>query len=228
MSQKKTQASPPGVTDPHGADDVVLIGDVVASRRAPDRLALHDTLVRVIEHVNGDVTALDPLVVTVGDEFQGRFATLGDALAACFGLRLRLAPAVDVRFGLGRGATQTLDARHGIHDGPAYWAARSAIERTKERASRAQTRTARTTYEPSEEDALGVGVAVQSALDCLDLVVGSLSTQSTTILGGLMDGRTQHEIAADLAVSPSAVSQRVRRDGLGVAVDTMTSLSRMP
>ena len=214
MSQKKFQASPLGDGDPHGADDVVLIGDVVASRRAPDRLALHDTLVRVIEHVNGDVTTLDPLVVTVGDEFQGRFATL--------------APDVDVRFGLGRGATQTLDARHGIHDGPAYWAARAAIERTKERASRAQTRTARTTYEPPEKDALGVGVAVQSALDCLDLVVGSLSTQSTTILGGLMDGRTQHEIAADLAVSPSAVSQRVRRDGLGVAVDTMASLSRMP
>ena len=48
-----------------------------------------------------------------------------------------------------------------------------------------------------------------------DEIVGGLSARSLSVLRGLLDGRTQREIADELGISPSAVSQRVRADGLG-------------
>lgn len=205
---------------------VALIGDIVSSRSARDRQALHARVEESLAAVNRSGAVVDPAVITLGDEFQGVYATLGDALQAAFRIRLRLHP-IDVRFGLGRGTVTVLDKKRGIHDGPAFWNAREAIEKAKQRAAKAQTRTSRTAY-VSPDDPPGHADAVQSALDCLDFMVGSLSETPRTILGGLMEGRTQQSIAADVGISPSAVSQQVRNHGLGVALEVMTSLGRLP
>lgn len=206
---------------------VALIGDIVESRTHRDRQGLHDAVEAALARANADVPVDDPAVITLGDEFQGVYPTLGDALRASFLIRAELHGTADVRFGVGRGAVSTLDPVRGIHDGPAYWAARDAIELAKEKAGRAQTRTSRTAYlapdEPPEQVA-----AVQAALDCLDFMVGSLSTTSRQILGGLMHGRAQHDLAVAVGISPSAVSQRVRRDGIGVALEAMTTLGGLP
>ena len=206
---------------------VALIGDIVESRTHRDRQALHDAVEAALQRANTDVPVDDAAVITLGDEFQGVYPTLGDALRASFLIRAELHGTADVRFGVGRGAVSTLDPIRGIHDGPAYWAARDAIELAKEKAGRAQTRTSRTAYlapdEPPEQVA-----AVQAALDCLDFMVGSLSTTSRQILGGLMQGRAQHDLAVAVGISPSAVSQRVRRDGIGVALEAMTTLGGLP
>src|SRR6478735_6236919 len=215
---------------------VVLIGDVVDSRLHPDRQQLHDALEAAIVAANSSSTPLDPLVITLGDEFQGVFATVGDALTASFHVRAHLHPLADVRFGVGRGEVSTLDAARGIHDGPGYWAARDAIVEIEERATRARSRTARTGYSPGASRAGEAGdagqppdtvTALRTALDCLDFMVGSMSTTTRDILGGLMDGQSQHDVATRLGISASAVSQRVRRDGVGVALDAMAALGRL-
>ena len=208
------------------ASAVALIGDLVGSRRSPDRQHLHDTVTEALARTNAQVTAIDPLVITVGDEFQALYPTLGDAVRAAYVLRLSLTE-VDVRFGLGRGEARTLDPERGIHDGSAFWNARDAIVAVEEQAEHARTRTARTAYR-STTDAPGHVDAVTVALECLDFVVGSASDISRAILGGLMDGRTQAEIGAGLGISASAVSQRVRRDGLGVAEDALSRLGGLP
>jgi hypothetical protein len=216
VTNLKTKSSP-----------VALIGDIVESRTHRDRQALHDAFASALEHANATVPTDDPAVITVGDEFQGVYPTLGAALRASFVIRAQLHPVADVRFGLGRGSVSTLDPERGIHDGPAYWAARDAIVAAEERATRAQTRTSRTAYLAPEEPAAQVS-AVQAALDCLDFMVGSLSTTSRAILGGLMHGQAQHEVADQVGISPSAVSQRVRRDGIGVALEAMATLGELP
>lgn len=206
---------------------MALIGDIVESRTHRDRQALHDAVEAALQRANTDVPVDDAAVITLGDEFQGVYPTLGDALRASFLIRAELHGTADVRFGVGRGAVSTLDPVRGIHDGPAYWAARDAIVLAEEKAGRAKTRTSRTAYlapdEPPEQVA-----AVQAALDCLDFMVGSLSTPSRRILGGLMQGHAQHDLAAAVGISPSAVSQRVRRDGIGVALEAMTKLGGLP
>jgi hypothetical protein len=212
--------------DEAGPSRVALIGDLVESRRVLDRQALHDHLERVLTVVNNGSPVRDPAVITLGDEFQGIYDTLGNALEASFRIRLLLHP-VDVRFGVGRGTVTTLDTGRGIHDGPAYWNAREGIEKAEHRATRAQTRTSRTAY-VSPEDPPGHAEAVQASLDCLDFMIGSMSDASRSILGGLMEGRTQQEIATRHGISPSAVSQQVRNNGLGVALEVMQSLGQLP
>jgi len=210
----------------------VVIGDLVGSRGAPNRRALHRAVEQALAAVNAAVPAVTELRITVGDEFQGSYATLGAAIEASLRVRLELLPAADVRVGIGRGPVQLLDAERGIEDGPGWWAARSAIESVEQAAGRAATRHLRTAYHPApqlagagdavEPDGTGRGGgadAVNAALLCRDHLVGSLSQRSVRLLRGLMDPHTtQSELAALEGISASAVSQRVRADGIGAVL----------
>ncbi len=84
--------------------------------------------------------------MTAGDEYQGRFPSLGHALRATLALRLAMRPEADVRHGIGRGPVALLDAGTGIEDGPGWWAARAAIVAAEEAQDRPATRSARTAY----------------------------------------------------------------------------------
>ena len=209
------------------ASRVVLIGDVVLSREAPNRRALHRAVEQALGGVNTLVPGLGELRVTVGDEFQGAYATLGAALDAALRVRLELLPGVDTRFGIGRGAATMLDAARGIEDGPAWWSAREAIEAVADTAERSPTRTVRTAVRSAEQDrSLD---AVNAALLCRDHLVGSLSDRSLRLLRGLMDPHTtQSELARLEGISASAVSQRVRADGIGAVLAAHELLRDLP
>ena len=43
-----------------------------------------------------------------------------------------------------------------------------------------------------------------------------------------MHGLAQHDVAEQVGISPSAVSQRVRRDGIGIALEAMATLGDLP
>lgn len=196
---------------------IVVIGDVVGSRTVADRVALHERLSRVLDEVN--LRWRTDLRITVGDEYQGTASSLGDATALTLAVRVALLPAYDVRHGIGRGVTAVLDPARAIEDGPGWWAAREAIESVEELEASALTRAARTAYRPVGQDpADAAAPAVGAALLARDELVGRLDERSLSVLRGLLAGRTQRELADQEGVSASAVSQRVRRDGLGVVV----------
>jgi hypothetical protein len=205
-----------------------LLGDVVGSRGFADRQALHARLagrldelnevLRVEERESGEPVLDSPLRVTTGDEYQGTFATVGAALRASRWLRLALLPEVDVRQGIGWGPVEVLETDPRVEDGPGWWAARAAIVAVAEDAERAGHRRRRTAYHPSEESAGVDERAVNAALVLRDELVGGLSDRSLGVLRGLLSGRTQREIAEKEAISASAVSQRVRHDGLAALV----------
>lgn len=203
---------------------VVVIGDVVRSRTAADRPALHTSVSAALAVVN-DRWGTD-LRITVGDEYQGTVPSVGAATMVVLTLRLALLPAHDVRHGIGRGPTAVLDPGAGIEDGPGWWAAREAIDEVKQRAGRAATRSARTAYrsaDPTEPTG-----ALAAALLARDELVGRLDDRSLSVLRGLMAGRTQRMLAADEGVSASAISQRVRHDGLGVVMTMSEWLEAQP
>jgi hypothetical protein len=218
----------------------VLIGDIVDSRGAADRAALHRSVEAALLVVEDAVPSLAGLRVTVGDEFQGSYATLGDAVDAALRVRLALLPDVDTRIGIGRGPVATLDAERGIEDGPGWWAARSAVDAAEEAATRPATRHLRTVYrvapehlETAEADAAGLDAAtvdaVNAAMLCRDHLVGSCSDRSIRLLRGLMQpNTTQGELATLEGISPSAVSQRVRADGLGAVLAAHDLLRALP
>lgn len=196
-----------------GQEVATFIGDVVGSRRAEDRQSVHDALLEALgEAARGD-GVVDPGRITVGDEFQGSFTTLGQALAATLRLRLTLLPEVDVRIGLGWGEVTTLD--DDTRDGPGWWAAREAIGWVKTAQTKGVTAHVRTAYR--SESATGVEPhALNAALMTRDHLLGSLDDRARRLFLGLLGARPQRDLAEEEGISPSAVSQRVRAEGLGL------------
>jgi SatD family (SatD) len=202
-----------------------LIGDVVGSRRAGDRSALHRRVAAALRDVSGG--ALDAPAFTVGDEFQGSYPTVGAAIDAALALRLAVGPRIDVRFGIGWGAVTVLDADAGIQDGPGWWTAREAIQQTAEAQRQPGFALVRTTFRAAADTRADVA-AINAALICRDHLLGSLDERSLRIVRGLMTGRTKKELAAGEAISPSAVSQRAARDGLDLIVLASQYLRSVP
>ncbi len=188
-----------------------LIGDVVASRAAPDRRALHTRLVAALEQVNEATDPVQPLRVTVGDEFQGAWQARGEAVHAALLVRLLLLPEVETRFGLGHGEVSALTEDGSVQDGPGWWLAREAITTAKaEEATGPGAPVVRTRW---REEA-PFGPALDAALRHRDLLLGGLDERSLRLLLGLLEGRTQRSLAEAEGISPTAVSRRVRHHAL--------------
>lgn len=201
-----------------GGPVATLLGDLVASRTAADRAGLHHHLARLLETANQRLEPVAPFRITVGDEFQARFATVGEALRATLWLRLALQPHSDLRHGVGWGPVEVLGDDPPVEDGPGWWAARAAIEAVKSEAARPATRRLRTAYRLAEGYAGPDPAAVNAALVCRDHVVGSASARSSRLLWGTLEGRSQAALAEQEGISPSAVSQRMRHDGLAAVL----------
>jgi hypothetical protein len=202
-----------------------LIGDVVGSRRLPDRAAMHRALSRALHSVAGG--AIDAPAFTIGDEFQGSYLTVGEAIDAALAIRLAVAPAIDVRFGIGWGSVTVLDPDAGIQDGPGWWAAREAIEWTSQTQRQPGLTLVRTTFRAAGESRADVD-AINAALICRDHLLGSLDERSIRIVKGLLTSRTKKDIAAEEDISASAVSQRAGRDGLDLIVVASRYLRSVP
>ena len=202
-----------------------LIGDVVGSRTVADRAGAHRLLNKALRGVAKD--AIDPPAFTVGDEFQGAFASVGLAIAAALSLRLAVAPDIDVRFGIGWGTVTMLDETAGIQDGPGWWAAREAIEWTASAQRQPGLALVRTSYRVNDDGRADMD-AVNAALFCRDHLLGSLDDRSTRIVKALLDNQTKKDIAASEGISPSAVSQRASRDGLDLIVLASEYLGSVP
>jgi len=205
---------------------VALLGDLVDSRSSRDRQGLHDSLTRALSDVSDVLPGLSRLAVTAGDEFQGTYASLGEALASAFAVRVRLSPTVDVRFGVGRGEVTVLDSTAGTQDGPAWWSARAAIDDVGACASETGWSAARTAYRSAQNDDPRQE-AVNAALVCQDLLVDSWDIRSWSIVRGIMQGRTQSDIADELGISRQAVQQRRHAAGLPMVLAAAEHLASL-
>lgn len=205
---------------PHAC--VALLADLVGSRASADRTALQGRVRDALTAANARFEPLDPLRATVGDEFQGVFASLGESLAATYAIRLALGPADDVRFGLGRGTVQVIDAESNVQDGTAWWAARAALEEVERRARGAHS--ALRTGLGAGADAEPIGIELRVAVEAVDALLAALDRRGRAILISRLGGSPQADAARQLGISASAVSQRVRRGSLAVIADAINAL----
>ena len=180
-----------------------VIGDLVGSRRVPDRAATQTRVLSVLAEVDGWTSGVQRLEPTVGDEFQGAFETLGAATRAALLVRLGLLPEIDVRCGIGFGETTVFEGgrRPLLQDGPAWWAARDALESMAPRRRSA----VRTWY-------VGPDAALANAhLLCRDALVDRLGERGWRMLRLSLRGETQQRIAEREGITKSAVSQQFAR-----------------
>jgi hypothetical protein len=210
---------------------VAMIVDLVGSRRHADRAWVHRSLVAALDATNRLVSFDQPMAPTLGDESQGRFMALDDALRASLLLRLLLPEGMDCRAGIGIGTVENLGvgAYGPIQDGPAWWAARDAIVEAKAREV-GRTPTLRTWYEITDRPEFPVGdypspALVNAFLLTRDEVVSQMSQRSRRLLLGLMQGRSQSEMASAEGITQSAVSQSLRRSGAAAVVSSHDELT---
>jgi DNA-binding transcriptional LysR family regulator len=195
-----------------------LIGDLIGSRRVADRGALHDRLAGALAEANEGFAPTTPLRITLGDEFQGTFASVGAALQVALRLRLAMLPEFDLRHGIGWGPVRLLEREPRVEDGPGWWVARDALTLVESAEGRPSSRDRRTAYLRVDDAGGPDPAAVGALLVLIDSALARLSERSLSVLRDLMAGTSQREIAERLGVSPSAVSQRVRGDGLAALV----------
>lgn len=208
-----------------------LIGDVVSSKLHRDRTGVQRAVVAALRRVDRLVPGVQQLEVTIGDEFQGAYASVADAALAALLVRLELLPAIDTRYGLGWGELTVFDPsrRPLSQDGPAWWAARQAIGEVKGRSRQPRSRALRTWFAESVTGAgpLPAGF-VNAFLLCRDGTVGRMSERGVRLLRGLLADRSQADIAAAEGISQSAVSQQLTRSGAYAIRDAHDELRRAP
>jgi hypothetical protein len=177
---------------------------------------------------------VQPLTPTIGDEFQGLFASPGPALEATLLVRLSLTGVVDVRFGVGWGTLRMRDESAGPfeQDGPAWWAARAAIEQVdRDQRAKERPRGLRTMYVEAAEDGPAASGSraplVAAALVCRDELVSRLRPRDARLLLGLLADRSPSELADEEGITQSAVSQRAIDKGLYALRDASRSLSEV-
>ncbi|KTR88115.1 hypothetical protein NS220_16595 [Microbacterium testaceum] len=208
---------------------VAVIADIVASRHLADRAAAQQRIVATVEQVQRDhPVAAEPLEAVVGDELQGEFATVPEALSWLLLFRLALPDDIDCRFGLGVGEVRpiALDDRT-IPEGPAWWAARAAIEHVERLQQRAAP-LARTWIERGEgEDAsMADALALANAYSLTrDQLVSAMSERARRLTYGRCLGRAQRPLAEAEGITQSAVSQTLAAAGSAAIVEGFAALT---
>lgn len=203
---------------------VALLGDVVRSRDS-DRAALHAAMLAAIAATNRRVPPLDPLRVTVGDEVQGVYPTLGAAVEAAWFLRDELLGSAEVRIGLGGGELRVIDAERGIQDGPAWWNAREAIERVETLAAKPGHRSARTAIVDARAAS---NPLTDSLLRLVDAHLAGLGEGTRRTWRDLRRGLSNLRAAEAEGVRPSAISQRINDNALRPLADVAAAVTALP
>lgn len=201
---------------------VALIGDIVGSRTYPDRGEAQRVFERVIASINEAVPHREPLAPTVGDEFQGLYATVAHAIQATLLMRLLLPQPFDCRFGIGVGEVRAVETSGAarLQDGSAWWNARDAITSTEDLAA-GKNRSSRTWVVGSPDAAL-----TNAYLLCRDEILGGLDERGKRLLHGTVRGDTQTELALAEGISQSAVSQKLARSGVYAILSSTELLAK--
>ena len=203
---------------------VTLLADVVGSRGSR-REHVHEALLAAISHTNEHVAHLDALRVTVGDEVQGVYKTLGQALEAASLLADELFGTAQLRFGLGGGDIRIIDESLGIQDGNAWWLAREAIQFVEELSRQSGYDGVRTAIRDERPMAVPAADALVRLVDVHTHVLRDGARRS---LIGLLRGLENAEVAEMENISPSANSQRIQNNQLRVLADAISALHLLP
>lgn len=182
-------------------------------------------MLRAVAVTNSRIRPVHTLRPTVGDELQGVYRTLGQALLAGFTLRLELSPQWEARCGIGGGDVVVVDEARGIQDGSAWWLAREAIDWVRAQAAKPGYEAVRTAVRDERPEATAPSDALSRLVDVhlAGLRPGALAT-----LRGMLDGLDNAAIAEREGISASANSQRVRNNGLRPLADAMHALGQLP
>ncbi len=182
---------------------LAVIGDIVASRRLPERGKFQRRLKASLQEVNRrrSRALASPYTLTLGDEFQALYCDAGSVFSDMFALLAELAP-VRARFAFAAGEIITpLNKEQSIGmDGPAFHHARAQLDRLK-----AEKRLFGVHGPGVEPDLLTTAM-----LNVLSGQVEGWKPVRLRLFAGLLAGKSAGELAVETGITPRAVHKNIR------------------
>jgi len=185
---------------------IVLIGDVVSSKKIADRLAFQNRLAAALKRLSdSNPNAASPYTITLGDEFQAVLHRADTMFHEIFSLLGEVHPE-KIRFAVGIGDIDTpINPRSAIGmDGPAFHNARDAMEEL-ERSSRL--------FGIAGLQGSCAEVTVHT-LDLLFRIIGKWKKNRLRTLTMLIEGTAVSEISGKLGITEQAVYKTIRTGAL--------------
>lgn len=193
-----------------------IIGDIKESRTIKKRSELQKKLNDVLGQIN-EVFADEiksPFQITLGDEFQGLLIRPDSVLEIIDSIKIQIFPYA-MRFGIGLGEmhTEVLEMTSLGSDGPAYYAARDAVDRLKK---------IQRQYGQIKSDICLI--SYNKEIPCLEVINALLALcyqlesswsekQREVIVKMVLHDYTQYEVAEQVGVNPSTVNRRLSASG---------------
>ena len=182
--------------------NIVLVGDLVASRRIAERSAVQERLRACLRQLNSKKREglVSPYTITLGDEFQAVFSTPDRLFRDALTVLIALYP-VEVRFSFAIGEISTaINTKQAIGmDGPAFHEARATIDRLKKTKS---------LFAIASPDGAGLTLINQS-LALVSHTIGKWPRNRLELLRGLTENHTVKQLARDLRVTDKAVYKSI-------------------
>lgn len=207
--------------------DILVVGDVVDSRKAPDQRRLLAGLADAVEDLDGVRSAS----ATTGDEFQAMYADLPTAIRSVADLRLRLLdepPAdhpIELRVGFGVGEVigpEPHDAGAPGQSGPGWWHARAALDHVREsRRAWPQLRW----WITGGADQIAELAAYRATLVALDALASRFDANDVSLARGLLAGRSASDLARERELTRQSVAERLHDHGVYGWIRTLETLT---
>jgi hypothetical protein len=202
LNKRKTSERVSGVGRASQVRIIVLVADLVASRRIVERSAIQERLRACLRQLNSKRRGglVSPYTITLGDEFQAVFSAPDRLFRDAVTVLIALFP-VDVRFSFAIGGISTsINTKQAIGmDGPAFHEARATVDRLK------KTKSLFAVAGPN-----GVGLTlINQSLALVSHTIGKWPRTRLEILRGLSENRSVKQIARDLRVSDKAVYKSI-------------------
>lgn len=209
-----------------------VIADFVDSRKIENRREAQFAIDRVLNEVNELVRSAEPMLPTVGDELQGAYRSIADAIRATLLTRALLPFPLDCRFGIGFGGVEHLgqSTLFRLQDGDGWWAAREALDhahglqKSRRHGSLRTWFTLSSRADPPHGFTRETSAWINAYLLVRDSQLGTLDQKDRTVLADALTEKPQRYTAERLGISQAAVSKRALQMGVNAIVEGLDVL----
>ncbi len=192
---------------------IVLIADIVSSKKISDRDRFQKNLKAEINKINKESgSILSPMTITLGDEFQCVYSDAGEIFRHIWGILFACYPE-RIRFSYGMGTiTTTINRKQAIGmDGPAFYDARDGLKVLKQKHHLFNIM-----YSEGIPEIVDL---VRNTLRLISYNVAGWKKNRIEIMGMLSGGTPVKLIANKLNISEQAVYKNITSGGLQTIQD---------
>jgi len=189
---------------------IVIIGDIINSRKIADRKVTQKKLIASLETINDKYDLAAEFIISLGDEFQGLLRTRENVMQIISDLESLMDP-ISIRFGIGIGSIDTeINFKNSLQvDGTAYQRARKMVESLKEKNQKNKQNQSNVMIESGDE--VEIDELLNSILSLCTAIKSKWTVaQKKTIYTHLSNNQNQYETAKLRGLEQSTISRQLK------------------